>query len=127
MYAYIGSRILSAVSGAPPPAHYAAAYKSHTSFYLAAGMTAGGFLSRCLREGGISWISTLSFGISSEGGVDLVHGVLGGICLAYGARIAEGCTSGHGLSGMAQLSVASIVSVAAMFGSGISLSLLFNL
>jgi len=36
-----------------------------------------------------------------------------------GARIAGGCTSGHGISGMAQLSVGSMVAVAAMFAGGI--------
>ncbi|KAJ3031607.1 UNVERIFIED_CONTAM: hypothetical protein HDU68_002210 [Siphonaria sp. JEL0065] len=44
--------------------------------------------------------------------------VVGGIALVYGSRIAGGCTSGHGLSGMAQLSVASVVTVMAMFGAG---------
>ena len=39
--------------------------------------------------------------------------------MLFGARIADGCTSGHGLSGMAQLSVGSTVAVAAMFAGGI--------
>ncbi|KAI9338177.1 hypothetical protein BDR26DRAFT_863132 [Obelidium mucronatum] len=42
----------------------------------------------------------------------------GGILLVYGSRIAGGCTSGHGLSGMAQLSVASFITVAFMFLGG---------
>ena len=42
----------------------------------------------------------------------------GGICLAFGARLAGGCTSGHGISGIAMLSNASVVSVAAMFVGG---------
>ncbi|KAI9338189.1 hypothetical protein BDR26DRAFT_863154 [Obelidium mucronatum] len=44
--------------------------------------------------------------------------VFGGVFLVYGSRIAGGCPSGHGLSGMAQLSIASGVSVAAMFAGG---------
>jgi len=36
-----------------------------------------------------------------------------------GARIADGCTSGHGISGIAQLAVASFIAVAAMFAGGI--------
>ena len=44
--------------------------------------------------------------------------IVGGLLL--GARIADGCTSGHGLSGMAQLSVGSTVAVAAMFAGGIA-------
>ncbi|KAJ3003151.1 UNVERIFIED_CONTAM: hypothetical protein HDU68_005853, partial [Siphonaria sp. JEL0065] len=44
--------------------------------------------------------------------------IIGGVFLVYGSRIAGGCTSGHGLSGIAQLSLASFVTVAAMFGGG---------
>ena len=40
--------------------------------------------------------------------------------MLFGARIADGCTSGHGLSGVAQLAVGSIVAVAAMFVGGIA-------
>jgi uncharacterized membrane protein YedE/YeeE len=39
--------------------------------------------------------------------------------MLFGARVADGCTSGHGLSGMAQLAVGSTVAVAAMFAGGI--------
>ncbi len=48
----------------------------------------------------------------------------GGFLMLFGARIADGCTSGHGLSGMAQLSVGSTVAVAAMFAGGIVTALL---
>jgi uncharacterized membrane protein YedE/YeeE len=44
--------------------------------------------------------------------------------MLLGARIADGCTSGHGLSGMAQLSVGSTVAVAAMFAGGIATAML---
>jgi uncharacterized membrane protein YedE/YeeE len=47
-----------------------------------------------------------------------------GFLMLFGARIADGCTSGHGLSGMAQLSVGSTVAVAAMFAGGIATALL---
>lgn len=43
---------------------------------------------------------------------------LGGIVLIVGARLAGGCPSGHGLTGMAKLSVGSFVSVAFMFIGG---------
>lgn len=51
---------------------------------------------------------------------------LGGFIMLFGARIAGGCTSGHGVSGMAQLSVGSTVAVAAMFAGGIAMALLFR-
>lgn len=48
----------------------------------------------------------------------------GGFLMLLGARIADGCTSGHGLSGMAQLAVGSTVAVAAMFAGGIATAML---
>lgn len=51
--------------------------------------------------------------------VGTVSSVVGGATMIFGAALAGGCTSGHGISGMATLSVASFVTVAAMFGGGI--------
>jgi len=45
--------------------------------------------------------------------------LLGGIFLGFGARWAGGCTSGHGISGSIQLSVASIITAACFFAGGI--------
>ena len=44
----------------------------------------------------------------------------GGFLILYGARLADGCTSGHGISGSLQLAVSSWVFFAVMFGSGIA-------
>jgi uncharacterized protein len=44
---------------------------------------------------------------------------LGGIVAMVGARMADGCPSGHGLSGMMQLSVSAFVALALFFGVGI--------
>ncbi|RAU20240.1 lipocalin [Paramagnetospirillum kuznetsovii] len=49
----------------------------------------------------------------------------GGFLMLLGARIADGCTSGHGISGIAQLSVGSLIAVTAMFTGGILAALLF--
>jgi len=54
--------------------------------------------------------------------VRLVVAFAGGFILLFGARIANGCTSGHGLSGLSQLAVSSLIAMAAMFASGIALS-----
>jgi uncharacterized membrane protein YedE/YeeE len=43
----------------------------------------------------------------------------GGIVAMVGARMADGCPSGHGLSGMMQLSVSSFVALAMFFGVGV--------
>ena len=40
---------------------------------------------------------------------------LGGAIMAYGARLAGGCTSGHGISGALQLSVSSWIALACFF------------
>lgn len=50
----------------------------------------------------------------------------GGFLLLFGARIAGGCTSGHGISGLAQLSTGSMLAVAAMFAGGIGAAMLFK-
>lgn len=43
----------------------------------------------------------------------------GGALLLFGARLADGCTSGHGISGGLQLAVSSWTFVAAVFAVGI--------
>jgi hypothetical protein len=48
----------------------------------------------------------------------------GGILLGFGARWAGGCTSGHGINGSIQLSLASMVTAACFFAGGIAVALL---
>lgn len=45
---------------------------------------------------------------------------IGGLILIYGARMAGGCTSGHGISGGLQLAVSSWSFFLAMFASGVA-------
>jgi len=53
---------------------------------------------------------------------------LGGAIMAYGARLAGGCTSGHGISGTLQLSVSSWIAVACFFaGAVVTAALLYRL
>ncbi|MCB1228860.1 MAG: YeeE/YedE family protein [Verrucomicrobiae bacterium] len=44
---------------------------------------------------------------------------VGGMILLYGARLAGGCTSGHGISGTLQLAVSSWIFFAVLFAAGI--------
>ena len=44
---------------------------------------------------------------------------IGGLLIVFGARLAGGCTSGHIISGITQLSLSGIVFGAAVFASGI--------
>ena len=50
----------------------------------------------------------------------------GGFIMVLGARIADGCTTGHGISGVAQLAVGSMVAVAAMFAGAIATALVMK-
>ena len=49
----------------------------------------------------------------------VVLSFVGGVFMAFGARLAGGCTSGHGISGTAQLSVSSWISVICFFIGGV--------
>ena len=49
---------------------------------------------------------------------------LGGILILYGARMAGGCTSGHGISGSLQLALSSWTFFLTMFASGVVTALL---
>jgi uncharacterized membrane protein YedE/YeeE len=52
--------------------------------------------------------------------------VLGGAIMAFGSRLGTGCTSGHGLSGMALLGVSSMISVISMFVGGMATAALMG-
>ena len=52
----------------------------------------------------------------------------GGLLMAFGARLAGGCTSGHGISGTLQLNPASWIAVICLFIGGIAVAIpLFTL
>lgn len=52
--------------------------------------------------------------------ISLPASVVGGFAMIFGARLAGGCTSGHGISGMSTMSLSSFITVASMFGGGIA-------
>lgn len=106
--------------------HVAATAKNLWQVALVIGIAIGAFMSMKMsgaRRAPISPIWTRALGSSSAGRRYAVA-FLGGFMMLIGARIADGCTSGHGLSGMAQLSVGSTIAVAAMFAGGIAAALL---
>jgi len=93
---------------------------------LVVGIAIGAFMSMRLsgaRRQPISPIWQRALGSSSPARRCVVAFV-GGFIMLFGARIADGCTSGHGLSGMAQLAVGSTVAVVAMFAGGIATAML---
>jgi uncharacterized protein len=106
--------------------HVAATGKNWWQVALVVGVAIGAFISMKLsgaKRQPISPIWQRALGSTSSARRYAVAFV-GGFVLLLGARIADGCTSGHGLSGMAQLAVGSTVAVAAMFVGGISTAML---
>lgn len=51
---------------------------------------------------------------------------IGGLLIVFGARIAGGCTSGHIISGITQLSVSGFIFAAGVFATGIGTAKLLN-
>ncbi|KAI6785197.1 uncharacterized protein J7T54_006839 [Emericellopsis cladophorae] len=51
--------------------------------------------------------------------------ISGGALMIIGSRLAGGCTSGHGISGMSLLSTSSAITIMSMFGAGSAVALSF--
>ena len=89
---------------------------------------------------GGAWLSSRSSGMTRSGYSPIWRRVIGarvsalrfpmafagGFLMLLGARIADGCTSGHGISGIAQLSIGSFIAVTAMFAGGIGTAMLLR-
>ena len=72
------------------------------------------------------WLPAMWAARFGEGSLTLRLGaaLVGGILMAFGARLAGGCTSGHGISGTMQLSVGSWIAVLCFFAGGIPVAML---
>ncbi len=66
------------------------------------------------------WVDRFGDSVALRG----VVGFGGGILMAFGARLAGGCTSGHGISGTLQLNAGSWLTVICMFIGGIGTAFL---
>jgi uncharacterized protein len=66
---------------------------------------------------------TARFGAESLG-LRIAAAIAGGALMAFGARMAGGCTSGHGISGTLQLSLGSWIAVVCFFVGGIATAML---
>lgn len=90
-------------------------------FALVVMLVAGAWLAARLgndrQSGGVPELWAARFGPSRT--KRYAGAFLGGVVLLFGARLAGGCTSGHGISGGLQLAVSSWTFVAAMLASGI--------
>ncbi|MBP2293318.1 YeeE/YedE thiosulfate transporter family protein [Azospirillum rugosum] len=126
--AHLVSLVDPAVSGIKYAAQHLEGAKNWWQVAMVAGIAAGAFISSRLsgvRRRGFSPVWTRVVGLRSLAGRTLM-GVAGGFVMLLGARIADGCTSGHGISGMAQLAVGSFVAVGAMFAGGILVAMMMK-
>ena len=90
------------------------------------GVVAGGALAAWTGSGftdallPATWVER--FGAHSQG-LRIAFAIGGGFLMAIGARIAGGCTSGHGISGTIQMSVGSWVALMSFFLGGMAVAL----
>ncbi|XP_038074085.1 UPF0394 inner membrane protein YeeE-like [Patiria miniata] len=73
----------------------------------------------CAAIAGAVFSASMAGALGDTEGVSALHAFLGGIIMVYGSRLAGGCTSGHGMSGMGTLCLFSFAAVPAMFVGGI--------
>jgi hypothetical protein len=69
----------------------------------------------------VSSLASGSYGTAA--GVSVPRSLAGGFLTLLGSRMAAGCTSGHGISGMGLLVLVSFVAIPAMFAGGILVAL----
>ena len=81
-----------------------------------------GSLIAALLSGSFKWQGVPDMWAERFGTNPALRGVvafIGGVVAMYGARLADGCPSGHGLSGMIQLAVSGLVAMIFFFVGGI--------
>jgi uncharacterized membrane protein YedE/YeeE len=121
-------RAAGLIEGTLSPDHVATnMYYSETKvrvdwqFMLVVGIVLGAFLSsitdKSFKLEGVPPTWEERFGPSV--GIRAFGAFAGGIIAMVGARLADGCPSGHGLSGMMQLSASSFVALIMFFGIGV--------
>ncbi len=92
---------------------------------LIPGIVIGAFISSVL-SGQFQFIlvpATWSATFGNTPVLRIIAAVLGGALIGFGARWAGGCTSGHGISGSIQLSLASIITAVCFFAGGIGMAM----
>jgi uncharacterized membrane protein YedE/YeeE len=88
---------------------------------LLAGLVIGGFLSAFLGGG---WEPTWALGVFDRAiglgpAGKLAWMFAGGLFIGFGTRLAGGCTSGHGIFGLANLELPSLLSTVSFMAAGI--------
>lgn len=124
----LGNEIIGASGAYVHVAHFVRRRRDVDMFrvYLFAGMVGGALIGVLLRGGpsAVPDYGALGAAVPLLALIPVLF--LGGVLIGYGARWAGGCTSGHGLSGNAVLSPASLVATATFMATAVSVSLLLN-
>ncbi len=124
----LASAVDPSVAANPYIKGYLDSVKDNWQVMLVLGVALGAWLSSRLsgsQRPAISPVWSQSWGVTSPW-VRYIMAFVGGFILLLGARLANGCASGHGLSGIAQLAVSSFIAIGAMFATGILGAKLFT-
>jgi uncharacterized membrane protein YedE/YeeE len=84
-------------------------------FVMPIGVISGSFLSAYLAD---------TYGATS--GLPYLNAFAGGFLLVFGARLAGGCNTGHGISGTGHLLLGSAIATASMFAGAMGLAFFLN-
>ena len=87
--------------------------------FLVIGLVIGGFLAARTDKRVKAPVAERVHAMETSDAARYRDAFLGGVLIVFGARLAGGCTSGHIISGITQLSLSGIVFGAAVFASGI--------
>ena len=86
--------------------------------FLVVGLVIGGFLAARTERTRVPEVERVH-AMETSDAARYRDAFIGGLLIVFGARLAGGCTSGHIISGITQLSLSGIVFGAAVFASGI--------
>jgi hypothetical protein len=68
--------------------------------------------------GALVWLLTLGGGVPQSTHIPAWQLMLGGVFVGYGARLSNGCTSGHGICGLGSLQWPSLLAVLTFMSTG---------
>ena len=108
---------LGILFGLVSTASMGALFKPET--FLVIGLVIGGFLAARTDKRGKAPAIERVHAMETSTAARYRDAFFGGLLIVFGARLAGGCTSGHIISGITQLSLSGIVFGAAVFASGI--------
>ena len=122
----------TATGGAVQPKHRITTwFKSLQTVYVYPGTFIGAYVAAHYLGGGFG-SSAASLSNLSGGGylwptpsarVSNVDAFVGAFLMLFGARMADGCTCGHGITGFSELSPNSIIATCCIFGGGMAAAL----